>query len=149
MIFRYRYRKSPDTSFCSLAEQPRGRQIAVTIDDLPATSGSMAADAIVEMTTTLLTALRDEKVPVVGFVNERKLYKLGEVDRRIKALHLWLDYGFELGNHTLSHASLSRVGLSAWENDVIQGETVSRLLLAERNMKLRYFRAILHWRQKP
>jgi peptidoglycan-N-acetylglucosamine deacetylase len=127
-------------SFRSLAEQPRGRRIAVTIDDLPVAPDTMAADAIIEMTTTLLTALRDEKVPVVGFVNERKLYKLGEVDRRIKALHLWLDYGFELGNHTFSHVSLSRVGLSAWEDDVIQGETVSRLLLAKRNMKLRYFR---------
>jgi peptidoglycan/xylan/chitin deacetylase (PgdA/CDA1 family) len=77
---------------------------------------------------------------VVGFVNERKLYKFGEVDERIKALKMWLDYGFELGNHTFTHMSLNQAGLKAWEDDVVQGESVTRLLLAEHNMKLRYFR---------
>jgi peptidoglycan/xylan/chitin deacetylase (PgdA/CDA1 family) len=117
------------------------RQIAVTIDDLPAgMADRMPAADITAMTTKLLGTLRDQKIPVVGFVNEKKLYKLGEVDERIKALQMWLDYGFELGNHTFSHASLNQVGLKAWEDDVIQGESVTRLLLAQHKMKLRYFR---------
>jgi peptidoglycan-N-acetylglucosamine deacetylase len=117
------------------------RQVAITIDDLPAgmADRSPAAD-IVAMTTKLLGTLRDQKVPVVGFVNEKKLYKTGEVDDRIKALQMWLDYGFELGNHTFSHASLNQVGLKAWEDEVIQGESVTRILLAQHKMKLRYFR---------
>ena len=53
---------------------------------------------------------------------------------------MWLDYGFELGNHTFSHSSLNQVGLPAWEDDIVQGESVTRQLLAEHNMKLRYFR---------
>jgi peptidoglycan/xylan/chitin deacetylase (PgdA/CDA1 family) len=53
---------------------------------------------------------------------------------------MWLDYGFELGNHTFSHASLNRVGLQAWEDEVVQGENVTRLLMAERKMTLRFFR---------
>jgi peptidoglycan/xylan/chitin deacetylase (PgdA/CDA1 family) len=123
------------------AQKLPDRQVAITIDDLPAGSAnSMDAPTITEMTTKLLTTLRDEKVPAVGFVNEKKLYKLGEVDERIKALRMWLDYGFELGNHTFSHSSLNRVGLRAWEDDVVQGESVTRMLLAEHNMKLRYFR---------
>jgi peptidoglycan/xylan/chitin deacetylase (PgdA/CDA1 family) len=77
---------------------------------------------------------------VVGFVNENKLYKFGEVDDRIKALRMWLDYGFELGNHTFTHMSLNQAGLKAWEDDVIRGESVTRLLLAEHKMTLRYFR---------
>jgi len=117
------------------------RQVAVTIDDLPAgTADRMSATEITAMTAKLLGALRDQKIPVVGFVNEKKLYKLGEVDERIKALQMWLDYGFELGNHTFSHASLNQVGLKAWEDDVIQGESVIRMLLGQRKMKLRYFR---------
>lgn len=123
------------------AQKLPDRQVAITIDDLPAGSAnSMDAPTITEMTTKLLTTLRNEKVPAVGFVNEKKLYKLGEVDERIKALRMWLDYGFELGNHTFSHSSLNRVGLQAWEDDVVQGESVTRMLLAEHNMKLRYFR---------
>jgi peptidoglycan-N-acetylglucosamine deacetylase len=122
------------------AEKP-DRQVAITIDDLPAASAnSMSAAAIMEMTSRLLTTLRDQKVPVVGFVNEKKLYKSGEVDARINALRMWLDYGFEIGNHTYSHSSLNQVGLKSWEDDVIQGENVTRLLLAEHHMKLRYFR---------
>jgi peptidoglycan-N-acetylglucosamine deacetylase len=117
------------------------RQVAITIDDLPAGSANqLSAAAITEMTSKLLGTLRDQKIPVVGFVNEKKLYKFGEVDERIKALRMWLDYGFDLGNHTFSHASLNQVGLPAWEDDVVQGENVIRLLLTERNKKLRYFR---------
>src|SRR6266581_8377456 len=101
------------------------RQVAITIDDLPAGAANlMTAADITNMTTRLLTTLRDQKVPAVGFVNEKKLFKPGEVDARIGALRMWLDYGFELGNHTSSHASLNRVGLKAWEDEVIQGENV-------------------------
>lgn len=122
------------------AEKP-DRQVAITIDDLPAGAASfMSGKSISEMTSKLLTTLRDQKVPVVGFVNERKLYKFGEVDERIQALRMWLDYGFELGNHTFSHASLNQVGLKAWEDDVVQGENVTRLLLSEHQRKLRFFR---------
>ena len=117
------------------------RQVAITIDDLPAgAANSLPASTITEMTAKLLGTLRDQKVPVVGFVNEKKLYKTGEVDARIGALRMWLDYGFELGNHTFSHASLNQVGLALWEDEVVQGESITRLLLAEHKMKLRYFR---------
>ncbi len=126
-----------------IAQTPQkpDRQVAITIDDLPAgMADRLPAADITAMTTKLLGTLRDQKIPVVGFVNEKKLYKPGEVDERIKALQMWLDYGFELGNHTFSHASLNQVGLKAWEDDVIQGESVTRMLLAPRKMKLRYFR---------
>ena len=116
------------------------REIAITIDDLPAASNRLTGTEITEMTTKLLGILRDQKVPAVGFVNERKLYKVGEVDERIKALSMWLDYGFELGNHTFNHASLNRIGLRDWEEEVVRGETVTAMLLAQHNMRIRYFR---------
>ena len=136
------------STFCVLfnyasAQSPKklDRQVAVTIDDLPAgMADRLPASDIAAMTTKLLTTLHDQKVPAVGFVNESKLYRNGEVDARIKILQTWLDDGFELGNHTFSHASLNQVGLKAWEDDVIQGESVTRMLLAQRRIKLRYFR---------
>jgi len=127
--------------FSAQAQPKVDRQVAITIDDLPAgAAGFMTADEITSMTTKLLTTLRDQRVPAVGFVNEKKLYRTGEVDARIGVLRLWVDYGFELGNHTYSHASLNRVSLQTWEDEVIQGESVTRLLLAEHKMTLRYFR---------
>lgn len=122
------------------AQTSPSRGIAITIDDLPAANSNMPGNEIVEMTTKLLGTLRDQKVPAVGFVNERKLYKFGEVDERIKALSLWTDNGFELGNHTFRHTSLNRVTLQEWEEEVVRGETVTSMLLAQHNMKMRYFR---------
>jgi len=129
-------------TLASRADTAPDREIAITIDDLPAgAANGMTAAAITEMTTKLLGTLRAQNVPVVGFVNERKLYfKWGEVDERIRALNLWLDAGFELGNHTYGHTSLNRAGLRDFEDSVIQGESVTRLLLTQHNIKLRYFR---------
>src|SRR5262249_15476165 len=57
----------------SAAAKP-DRQVAITIDDLPAASAAtMPAATMTEMTTKLLTTIRDQKAPVVGFVNEKKL----------------------------------------------------------------------------
>src|SRR5208282_2250157 len=129
------------TSLPTSAQAPPHRQVAITIDDLPATgANSMNGAEINEMTAKLLAALQKEKAPAVGFVNERKLYKFGEVDDCIKALNQWLDAGFELGNHTFGHTSLNNVTLQAWEEDVMRGETVTRILLAQHHMKMRYLR---------
>jgi peptidoglycan/xylan/chitin deacetylase (PgdA/CDA1 family) len=125
---------------CRAATLP-DRQVAITIDDLPAGNAyNMSATDIPQMTTKLLAALRQQKIPAVGFVNEKKLYRSGEVDERIKTLDMWLDAGLELGNHTFSHTSLNKAGLKAFDDDVIQGESVTRLLLAQHKMTLRYFR---------
>jgi len=122
-------------------QKPQHRAIAITIDDLPASSAQfMSAREILEMTAKLMATLHEQKIPAVGFVNEQKLYKTGEVDDRIKALSMWLDNGLELGNHTFAHTSLNRVTLAAWEEEVIRGETVTRLLMAQHKMKLRYLR---------
>jgi peptidoglycan/xylan/chitin deacetylase (PgdA/CDA1 family) len=122
-------------------ERGPDRQVAITIDDLPAGgANSMTGATITEMTAKLLAALQQQKVPAVGFVNEKKLYKWGEVDERIRALQMWVEGGFELGNHTFAHTSLNQAGLKEFEDGVIQGESVTSLLLAQHKMKLRYFR---------
>ncbi len=128
-------------SYPLFAQNQPHREIAITIDDLPASnSNSMTGTEINDLTAKLLAPLHDQKVPVVGFVNERKLFKAGEVDARIKALSLWLDNGFELGNHTFSHLSLNNSTLKAWEEEVVRGETVTRYLQSQHNQKMRYFR---------
>jgi len=96
------------------ADQP-AREVAITIDDLPAGSANtMSAATITRMTTKLLTTLRDQKIPVVGFVNERKLYKFGEVDEAHQGPPMWLTT-LRAGQSHLSHSSLNQVGLQAWK----------------------------------
>jgi peptidoglycan/xylan/chitin deacetylase (PgdA/CDA1 family) len=125
----------------AFAQTAPQRAIAITVDDLPAGAANfMTAADILDMTRKLVGTLHDQKIPAVGFVNEQKLYKMGEVDERIKALSFWVENGFELGNHTFAHTSLNKVTLRSWEEEVIRGETVTRLLLAQHKMKLRYLR---------
>ena len=81
------------------------------------------------------------KVPVIGFVNENKLYSNGERDQeQIDLLRRWTTAGLELGNHTYSHISLHSKGLEEYEADLIKGETITAELLAEKGKKLRFFR---------
>lgn len=121
--------------------QTAPREIAITFDDLPATqSQSRSAESIKDMNARLLKSLAANKVPAIGFVNEGGLYRAGEVDERIAVLKAWLDAGLELGNHSFSHVPIDRTPLAAYKEDVIRGETVTRMLLAERGRKLRYYR---------
>jgi peptidoglycan-N-acetylglucosamine deacetylase len=122
-----------------LAQSPQ-REIAITIDDLPSNSVGLSGKDIDALNAKLVATLKQNQVPAVGFVNEKKLYVKNEVDERIDSLRTWLDQGFELGNHTFSHMSLSQNTLRDWEEDVIRGETVTGMLMAEHKMKMRYLR---------
>jgi peptidoglycan/xylan/chitin deacetylase (PgdA/CDA1 family) len=123
------------------------RAVAVTFDDLPGPRVALLSNdvpALRENTRKLLAALRSAKVPVVGFVNEGKLFVEGETsavaEERIDVLRLWLASGHELGNHTYSHRDLNTQPLDWFEQDVVRGEAVTRRLLAEKKRSLRYFR---------
>lgn len=117
------------------------RQIAITMDDLPASNAyAMDAATITDINWKIVATLREQKIPAIGFVNEDKLYKSGQVDQRIQSLAVWVDSGLDLGNHTFRHLSLNQGGLRAFEEDVVRGETVTRILLQQHQMKLRYFR---------
>jgi peptidoglycan/xylan/chitin deacetylase (PgdA/CDA1 family) len=125
----------------------KGRAVAVTFDDLPGpAAGLVSSDvaALRENTRKLLATFGELHIPVVGFVNEGKLFVEGEkpedAQARIAVLRTWVEAGHELGNHTYSHPSLNRVPLEDFQADVIRGEPVTRRLLAEKGMKLRYFR---------
>jgi peptidoglycan/xylan/chitin deacetylase (PgdA/CDA1 family) len=118
--------------------QATRREVAVTFDDLPAPYGEL--EDLRRITSRLLESVKRKQVPAVGFVNERKLYHRGEMDARADLLRAWLDAGLELGNHTFSHINLQRAPLEDYKDDVLRGETVTRMLLTERGMKLRYFR---------
>ena len=117
------------------------RPIAITIDDLPVVSTRTDLANRQKITKKLLEHITKAKVPVIGFVNENKLYTDGKRDeKQVDLLRMWLDAGLELGNHTYSHVSLHNVGAEEFEADVIKGETVTKELLAQTGKKLRFFR---------
>ncbi|MFY9573135.1 MAG: polysaccharide deacetylase family protein, partial [Blastocatellia bacterium] len=104
----------------------------------PASHGGL--EQMQSITTRLLKAVTSDRVPAVGFVNEAKLNAPGEEAARTVLLKMWLDAGLELGNHTFSHINIDRVSLAAYKEDVIRGEPVTRKLLREKGLTLRFFR---------
>jgi peptidoglycan/xylan/chitin deacetylase (PgdA/CDA1 family) len=118
--------------------QTQKRSVAVTFDDLPATHGDLVKYEYV--TANLLARLKAEEVPAIGFVNESKLFVLGEIDRRTALLGKWLDAGHDLGNHSFSHIAIDRATFEEYTADVIRGETVTRMLAEAKGKRLRYYR---------
>ncbi len=117
------------------------RFVALTLDDLPSQRGStVAVDQA--LTTQLIAHIRAHDAPAVGFVNEIKTFENGETEVTARAAMLaqWLDAGIELGNHTYSHADINAVPFEDYTRDVLKGEHITRKLMRERGMTLRYFR---------
>jgi peptidoglycan/xylan/chitin deacetylase (PgdA/CDA1 family) len=121
---------------------PTGYTVSITFDDLPFASVPTEDDEYLgRMTAQLLQRLQTDQVPAVGFVNETKLYREGNLDpARVELLRSWVKAGFELGNHTYSHPSLNRVPLDVFVADLLRGETVTRPLMQSEGRALRWFR---------
>ncbi len=121
--------------------QAKQRFIAVTIDDLPVVSTRKDLKNRQEITKKLLAHITEAKVPAIGFVNENKLYNGDQRDEaQVDLLRQWLNAGLELGNHTFSHLSLNNNPLEKFEAEILQGEIITKELLAAKNQRIRYFR---------
>src|SRR5688500_14076972 len=118
------------------------REVVITIDDLPV--GGTVNFTIAEwerITRDLVSALKRNAIPAIGFVNESKLEREGAVDpRRVAVLRQWVEAGLELGNHTRSHLDLHSTPLETFKQDILLGETITRQLLATAGRPLRFFR---------
>lgn len=110
-----------------------GREVAITIDDVPrGGDANTDAGATLRMTTKLLEPFRRERIPVTGFVNE---CVHPEVLRDVLAL--WKAAGAELGNHTCSHLDLNTATPEQYKADILDGEKWTTQILGRRP---RYFR---------
>jgi peptidoglycan/xylan/chitin deacetylase (PgdA/CDA1 family) len=130
------------SSICAQSPRDRHRTVAITIDDLPVVSTRRDLKTRQQITRDLLSHLREFHIPAIGFVNEGKLYDANGTrdEAQIDLLRSWMAAGLELGNHSYSHKSLNQIPLADYEADLIKGEPITRELLAQRGMKLRFFR---------
>lgn len=128
------------SSFARAQAPVKGRKLAVTIDDGPATGPGRDLEPFLKIADALREIFVAEKVPAIMFVNERQLHVDGQRDARIGVLHRWLDAGLALGNHTYSHPRLTQVELARYLDDIVKGEVVTRPLLESRGKKLVWFR---------
>jgi peptidoglycan/xylan/chitin deacetylase (PgdA/CDA1 family) len=115
----------------ALARPAAAEDVAVTFDDLPSLTFSNSLSFQQETTTRLIAALKRQRIPAIGFVNEIKL-EGAEKSQRTALLSQWLAGGVALGNHSYGHVHFSTTPLEAYIGDVARGDTVTRALLAAR-----------------
>ena len=121
------------------------RTVALTFDDLPvaATKGQAEAQKLsVEAqwaNRALLDALKKHHASAIGFVNEKTVEELGS-DNGKRILEQWVREGFDLGNHTFSHADLNNITLEQFKQEVVTGEGSFRPMLDEVGKTPRFLR---------
>ena len=116
-----------------------GEPVALTFDDLP-TLALNSAPKYAEITTVrLIRGLRRQRLPATGFVVGDQLEGVHRATGR-RLLRRWLNAGFELGNHTYSHNSLSTVPIDEYIADVERDDALLRPLLRARRQSSRWFR---------
>lgn len=126
------------------------RRIAISFDDLPwanldpttpLPAQGTVPPRIADGSARLLQALKDTGTPAIGFVNCARLLAQGQSRQdRVAMLDAWLDAGLELGNHTATHVDLHKVGLPAYEGDILDCDRTLRPLLTKRGQQPRWFR---------
>lgn len=116
------------------------RQVAITIDDLPrgGDAGPRDLPALRAMTTKLMAPFREQKIPVIGFVNAGRFDGTAAGLREI--LEIWLDAGADLGNHSWSHPDINNTPLQQYTADIVKGEPPVREALSARGRKLTFYR---------
>lgn len=115
------------------------KYMAITVDDLPFV-GTYQPNKISTATGRLLETFRQYGITAVGFVNEGYTRDKSNAELKTKLLEDWLKAGHELGNHTWSHPSLTRVTLEEYQEDILKGEKISRDLSRRYGKPYRYFR---------
>jgi peptidoglycan/xylan/chitin deacetylase (PgdA/CDA1 family) len=125
---------------CMGTTAAQGRQVAITIDDLPRAfdGGPYDLAATRALTAKLLLPFREQKIPVIGFVNAARMEKDPKGLREI--LDLWLEAGADLGNHSYSHPDINSVALDVYTADIAKGEPVLRAALTARGRSLAFYR---------
>jgi peptidoglycan/xylan/chitin deacetylase (PgdA/CDA1 family) len=132
--------------FSTVTVVAQERQIAVTIDDLPVVSPRDDLKIRQSITKNLIAKVKKANVPAIGFVNENKLYADDKrVEAEVDLLRIWLDSGFELGNHTFSHVNIADVSLDKYKAEILQGEIITKELLEAKSLKMQYFRHPYLW----
>jgi peptidoglycan/xylan/chitin deacetylase (PgdA/CDA1 family) len=129
------------TSLRTATASAAGREVSITIDDLPrgGDRGPRSLAGVRNMTERLLKPFREQKIPVIGFVSAGRQMEFGPAGLR-EILDLWLDSGADLGNHSYSHLNINNVSLEEYTADIVKGEPILRAALAARGKRLEFYR---------
>jgi peptidoglycan/xylan/chitin deacetylase (PgdA/CDA1 family) len=119
--------------------KPAHATIALTFDDLPGLSLRDDQPYVDASNRALVAALRHNRIPAIGFVNMGKVADLVPA-HQMANLRLWLDAGFDLGNHTFGHEPPDTLGAQHYIDDIARNDPPVRRLMADKGRPLVWFR---------
>ncbi len=124
-----------------VSPRPRGSgeiRLAITIDDMPGSAALPDGYTHVRLMTELVSALRGHGVAnATGFVIGERV--VGSPDSRA-VLEIWLQAGYELGNHTYWHRPLDQVSVPQFLDDLAQMDPIMKEVATWSGRAPRYFR---------
>ncbi len=102
-------------------------QLAITIDDLPAHGPLPPGVTRLQVTQTMLAALKQAHLPpTYGFINAAKTE---DVPEDMSVLKAWRAAGQPLGNHTWSHPNLETTDNELFEAEIQANQPLLRQLM--------------------
>ncbi|MFA4922952.1 MAG: polysaccharide deacetylase family protein [Ignavibacteriaceae bacterium] len=119
------------------------KRICFTFDDFPHVYIQLYNDNFMKNSMQkFIDTLLVYRVPAIAFINEIKLYNnYGfENAKIVELVRMWIDAGFEIGNHTYSHKNLNLYPAGSFKTDIFLGEKITNRILKEKNKKMTYFR---------
>ncbi len=126
------------------APKSQCQTVAMTVDDLPYAPGSSEplgpedAKTAELINKKLLHAFSHHRIPATGFEIEQHAEQIGIATGR-RILKQWTRPGFDLGNHTYSHADFDS-SIDSFEREIVRGEMTIGPLLRSVSRKPIFFR---------
>ena len=100
--------------------QPGSVPLAFTLDDL----GTTGSEPVEKTAKALLQAGVPE---AYGFVNGSQVHDDSDNEQSVR---IWVQSGYQIGNHTFSHEGLHEVSAEFYENDIVANEAVLKAFAA-------------------
>lgn len=107
--------------FFSFQANSMTRQIAITLDDLP-----FVGDEPNFHLNKIIDCIQQYRIPVTGFVIGQSVHKIN-----LPVLERFRAVGLSLGNHTYSHADLSRWNTLDYIADIDKADAILRPFLSQ------------------
>jgi peptidoglycan/xylan/chitin deacetylase (PgdA/CDA1 family) len=122
--------------FCAASALAQ-KKVSITIDDVP----NARLYAKEGFRSRLLQEIDSMKLPVAIFINEVRIFDVGDADKILNIFDKWVgNPNVIVGNHGYQHRMYSSEGIDSFKIDVLQGESITKPIARRHNKGENYYR---------
>ena len=121
--------------FCFHPGFSQQKEVSITIDDVP----NVEIYRRQGFSSVLLEQINTLNLPVAIFINEKNVYKNEFTRENHSGLVTWLkNKNVTAGNHSYSHMNYADTTLAAFQEDIVNGEVITRKTLKKSPAHFRF-----------